>query len=220
MDAAGQPTGNQYTILDRLGEGAFGKVNLCMCNGRPFAVKIYKKSFLRRKKQYTTEGGRVNCSTALQSVSREIAIMKKLTHVNVVRLHEVIDNEQSDKVYMSETYAVIDYCGKGQILRWDATRQTYESFNPTEPFDEFTLSIRFREMVCGLEYRTCYPVHCNNIVHRDIKPQNILVTDDGVVKLSDFGQATIFEQNDTFTKTVGTIQFLAPECLTSTRHIS
>lgn len=215
-EAVGVRTVGEYTILERLGEGSFGKVHLCVREGHRFAVKIYKKSFLRRKKQYSTsEDGRMSCRTALQSLSKEIAIMKSLTHRNVVRLHDVIDSENSDKVYMSTVHLVIDYCGLGQVLRWDPERREYHSFRPVEPFDEFVLSMRFREMVCGLEYRNPHTVHANRIVHRDIKPQNILVDDEGVVKIADFGQAAIFEQSDELTNTVGTIQFLAPECLTS-----
>lgn len=215
-EALGVRKVGEYTILERLGEGSFGKVHLCMRSDQRFAVKIYKKSFLRRKKQYgTSVDGRMTCRTALQSLSKEIAIMKSLTHRNVVRLHDVVDSENSDKIYMSTSQLVIDYCGLGEVLRWDAERRQYHSFRASERFDEFVLSMRFREMVCGLEYCECYSVHANRIVHRDIKPQNILVDEEGVVKIADFGQATIFEYSDQLTNTVGTIQFLAPECLTS-----
>ena len=49
----------------------------------------------------------------------------------------------------------------------------------------------FRDMVCGLEY-----LHYHNIIHRDLKPQNIMITDKWLVKIGDFGQATIFEGSD------------------------
>ena len=56
-------------------------------------------------------------------------------------------------------------------------------------------------------------VHINQIIHRDIKPQNILVTEDNKAKLADFGVSQLFEEdNDKLSKTEGTYHFMAPEC--------
>lgn len=51
---------------------------------------------------------------ALDSVKREIAIMKKLTHPNVIKLYEVIENPDNDKLYM-----ILDYAQGGQLIEWD-----------------------------------------------------------------------------------------------------
>jgi serine/threonine protein kinase len=57
-------------------------------------------------------------------------------------------------------------------------------------------------------------VHSNNIVHRDIKPQNILITKACKAKLGDFGVSQLFEkeEEDKISKTEGTYHFMAPEC--------
>jgi [calcium/calmodulin-dependent protein kinase] kinase len=55
-------------------------------------------------------------------VQREIAVMKKLTHTNVLRLYEVIDDEEEDKLYM-----IMDYCNNGPILDWDSEQGQFIS---------------------------------------------------------------------------------------------
>ena len=56
-------------------------------------------------------------------------------------------------------------------------------------------------------------VHTNNIVHRDVKPQNILITAGLQAKLSDFGVSQLFgPEGDKLCKTEGTYHFMAPEC--------
>ena len=62
-------------------------------------------------------------------------------------------------------------------------------------------------MLQGLRY-----LHRNNIIHGDIKPDNMMLSDEeGVVKLTDFGSSANFERGDTMVKTNGTPAFMCPE---------
>lgn len=65
---------------------------------------------------------------------------------------------------------------------------------------------------------TISTVHYQRIIHRDVKPSNLLVGEDGHIKIADFGVSNQFEGADALlTSTVGTPAFLAPEALSETR---
>lgn len=101
-----------------------------------------------------------------QDIRREVAIMKKLEHPNVVRLVEVIDDPSYRKIYL-----VQELVAGGPVHRSGA-----------EPLAQERARQLFRGMLSGLEY-----LHAQHIVHRDIKPENVLVTGDGTAKITDFG---------------------------------
>lgn len=212
IDDTGHSMVNQYSIIKKLGQGTFGKVKLCQLDNKSFAVKIYNKSFLRRKKDLSAPSGFGFGNSALQAVFREIAIMKKFHHQNVLNLFEVIDDEDAEKIYI-----IMDYCEQGPIMEWDvSTRRFYFPWNNSGEITEEQLRKIFRDIVCGLEY-----LHFHNIVHRDIKPQNILLTKDWLIKIGDFGQAQIFQESDMQRSTIGTYYFFPPEsCSSDTSEFS
>ncbi|KAI6187980.1 Kinase domain protein [Aphelenchoides besseyi] len=131
----------------------------------------------------------------LQLVQREIAILKKLRHPNIVTLIEVLDDPNDNYLYM-----VFEYVERRSLLEL-----------PTEnPLDEETAWKYFRDTLKGLEY-----LHFQKIVHRDIKPSNLLLSETDCVKIADFGVSCEFEGIDAFlTGTAGAPAFMAPEALT------
>ena len=75
-----------------------GEVNAC----EKVAVKIFDTSFLKKQRTFERDSStrRMKVKTALQNVEREIALMKMIKHPNVLRLHEVIDSEEDNSLFM------------------------------------------------------------------------------------------------------------------------
>ncbi|KAF0736599.1 hypothetical protein AaE_008991 [Aphanomyces astaci] len=193
--ANGETVVNKYVIKGELGKGSFGTVKLCANeeDGQLYAVKIMHKTFVQRM---------ANREDSLQdALRREVAIMKKLDHRNVVRLVEVIDDPSSQKVYL-----VQEYIEKGNLAEVAGGA----------PLPEALARKYLRDMLCGLQY-----LHFHKVVHRDIKPENILVTSDDVAKIADFGAARmVMNEAETLTVAKGTpvidtytciVAFMAPE---------
>uniref|UniRef100_A0A8C2ELJ6 Calcium/calmodulin-dependent protein kinase kinase 1, alpha a n=1 Tax=Cyprinus carpio TaxID=7962 RepID=A0A8C2ELJ6_CYPCA len=128
----------------------------------------------------------------LERVYQEIAILKKLDHLNIVKLVEVLDDPAEDNLHMGIPVMEV----------------------PSDnPFSEDQARHYFRDIVLGIEY-----LHYQKIVHRDIKPSNLLLGDDGHVKIADFGVSNQFEGNDALlSSTAGTPAFMAPETLSDNR---
>lgn len=189
QDTEGNKVINRYSVLADLGKGAFGKVKLGVNNetNETVAIKIVKKAILKR-------------SSDPLALNREIAILKKVRHHNVVSLYEVIDDPASEKLYL-----VMQYVCNGPVVR------VKSDFTCT-PIAEPTCKNYFRQLLSGVRY-----LHKRHIVHHDIKPDNILLGADGVVYITDFGVSEVFspEQslNESTRRGVGTPIFSAPELL-------
>uniref|UniRef100_A0A6U2AVL0 Protein kinase domain-containing protein n=2 Tax=Hemiselmis andersenii TaxID=464988 RepID=A0A6U2AVL0_HEMAN len=187
-EETGVKTVNQFEIVKLLGKGAFGKVKLCKDtrDGKLYALKIMDKNVLKKKRQ--------GMSNMLQSVQKEIAIMKKLNHKNIVIMHEVLDCPSNPKLYIR-----LEYVEGGQSM---------PTGNDVPPLDVDTARRYFHDLIAGIEY-----LHFNNVLHRDIKPENLLVTNEGLLKVADFGVSQVLEtDDDLISKSAGTPAFMAPEC--------
>ena len=131
---------NDYHIVKELGTGAFATVYLCSTSSSAaadaaaaaesgerlsasyelYAVKVIEKSILKRKRTMTRANGRMTFKTAFDKVEEEVAVMKKLNHDNLVLLHEVIDDEEDDSMFM-----VLEYVQGGCVLDWDEESRTF-----------------------------------------------------------------------------------------------
>jgi len=188
-DMNGNKMINEYIREHKLGAGSYGKVVLHrnIKDGKLYALKVFHKYRLSRVRVAPSE-------TALTDVLREVSIMKKLDHPNIVNLIEVIDDLDTDQFYM--------------VLEYVEGRGIFQGSGPAGGIGEDTARRYFRDVLAGLSY-----LHAHNIFHGDIKPENLLVGSDGTVKISDFSVSRMFEgSNDELRRSPGTPVFTAPEC--------
>ncbi|KAH8150009.1 uncharacterized protein LAJ45_06162 [Morchella importuna] len=213
---------NQYTIKQEIGRGSFGAVHLVEDQtGKRYAMKEFSKSRLRKRSQShilrrphaaQRRGGLLSIPSHKQSASdihnqeeagnplylirEEIAILKKLDHENVAQLIEVLDDPEGDSLYI-----VLEMCEKGVIMKVGLDEVA-------EPYPQEKCRLWFRDMLLGIEY-----LHSQGIVHRDIKPDNLLLSKDDVLKIVDFGVSEMFEKKSPMmtAKSAGSPAFLPPE---------
>lgn len=216
---------NNYLLKKEIGRGAFGTVHLGIDENTntEYAIKEFSKSRLRKKEQmdlFRSGGPRgrgrgramglgvgrgpaaaPKSSNPLDLVRGEMAVLKKLNHPHIVRLYEVLDDPSGDSLYM-----VFEMMHKGVLMN-------IEVDEVAEPLSDADARRYFKEMMLGIEY-----LHANDIAHRDIKPDNLLISKDDVLKIVDFGVSEIFVKgNDRLKKSAGSPAFMAPE-LCVARH--
>ncbi|KAF9980288.1 hypothetical protein BGZ75_008625 [Mortierella antarctica] len=206
----------QYVLKREIGRGAFGKVHHAVDENTniSYAVKEFSKSKLRKKDKANLfklgprgrgRGRRgpdapsplSSESSPLDLIRGEVAILKKLHHPNIVKLYEVLDVSSDDSMYM-----VFEMCEKGVLMPVSLTEKCEDVFSDEDCRDVF------QQMVLGIEY-----LHEHDIIHRDIKPDNLLRSGDGTVKIVDFGVSEMFNKkgDDMTKKSAGSPAFMAPE---------
>ncbi|CAD8061194.1 unnamed protein product [Paramecium sonneborni] len=126
----------------------------------------------------------------------ELDILLKLKHPNVINVYECFRDQNS-------TIIVMDHCQKGDL--WNMIQyRIIEGKN--RGYTQKIVEQWLVQLLMGLAY-----IHENNILHRDLKSSNILIREDGQLKIADFGVAKILS-GDQMAKTItGSPFYLSPE---------
>ena len=177
---------DDYVILKEIGSGTYSKVQLVQhkINLSIRAMKVIKK----KKKRGTNQ-------TNENDVYKEVELLIKMDHPNIVKIFEFYNGEK-------DYYLIMEYCEGGEL------------------FDKIVKS-NLTEIQCAyIMYQILSAVnycHKMKIIHRDLKPENVLIKkdEDGFyrVKICDFGTSKAFKIGDTQKQLVGSAYYIAPEVI-------
>ena len=179
-----------YRLTSQLGAGSHGVVyGATAPDGARVAIKVFSRSRLRKQRNQRL----VARLAARNHVACEAAILAALAHPHIVSLLNVIDDPRCDEIYL-----VFELCDRPLMLLIDGRAQ------PLAPNECRTY---FCQLLLAVEY-----LHDKGIAHRDIKPDNMLLSRTGL-KLVDFGVSEIFTSPSySLDAAAGTPAFYAP-CL-------
>jgi len=174
---------DKYELKKIIGRGAFSvvKEGIRKASGKKYAVKCISKKLIDKKE--------------LSLLEREIDIMKKLQHPNIIQLMEVIDTADS-------LFLVLEFASGGELFDAIVNKGSYSEADAAKIIKQILAAILY--------------VHNHGIAHRDLKPENLLlIQNEGgeeIIKIADFGLSKDFGEEQLQTS-CGTPDYVAPEVL-------
>jgi len=159
---------DNYEILQVLGEGSFGYVAKAKSrlNHKIYAIKQLNFSNAQKKKE-------------IDLVENEVAILKNMEHPLITKYYKSFKEGNC-------LYIVMEFMDNGDLGELIKGHKTLN-----KPIDEERLWNIFIQALTSLEF-----VHSKGIIHRDIKPANLFVSNDGTIKLGDFGVAANYKNDN------------------------
>ncbi|XP_021908996.1 probable serine/threonine-protein kinase At1g54610 [Carica papaya] len=175
---------NTFEKLDKIGQGTYSNVYKArdLITGKIVALKKVRFDTLEPE--------------SVKFMAREILILRKLDHPNVIKLEGLVTSRMSCSLYLVFEYMEHDLAG---LVASQGVK-----------FSEPQVKCYMKQLLSGLE-------HCHNrgVLHRDIKGSNLLIDNDGILKIADFGLATFYDTHhkQPMTSRVVTLWYRAPELL-------
>ncbi|XP_065617392.1 probable serine/threonine-protein kinase At1g54610, partial [Quercus suber] len=173
-----------FEKLDKIGQGTYSNVYKARDNLTGKIVALKKVRFDNLEPE------------SVKFMAREILILRRLDHPNVVKLEGLVTSRMSCSLYLVFEYMEHDLAGLAA--------------SPGITFTEPQVKCYMNQLLSGLE-------HCHNrhVLHRDIKGSNLLLDNEGVLKIADFGLASFFDPNhkQPMTSRVVTLWYRPPELL-------
>ncbi|XP_027942143.1 probable serine/threonine-protein kinase At1g54610 [Vigna unguiculata] len=173
---------DSYEKLAKIGRGTYSNVYKAREKGTGKIVALKKVRF------------DTSDSESIKFMAREIMMLQKLDHPNVIKLKGLATSRMQYSLYL-----VFDF------MQSDLTRIISR---PGETLTEPQIKCYMQQLLCGLQH-----CHERGIMHRDIKASNLLIDRKGVLKIADFGLATSIESGKPLTNRVVTLWYRAPELL-------
>ncbi|KAK9050241.1 hypothetical protein SSX86_030789 [Deinandra increscens subsp. villosa] len=173
-----------FQKIDKIGQGTYSNVYKAKDTMTGKIVALKKVRFDNLEPE------------SVKFMAREILILRRLDHPNVVKLEGLVTSRMSCSLYLVFEYMEHDLAGLAA--------------SPTIKFTEPQVKCYMKQLLSGLE-------HCHNrhVLHRDIKGSNLLLDNGGSLKIADFGLASFFDPNhkQPMTSRVVTLWYRPPELL-------
>ena len=175
-----------YDLDNVLGKGNFAIVRLGVhkLTKSKVAVKIVDKADLD--------------ADNLKKISREIEIMRKLSHRHIIQLYQVMETE-------SMIYIVTEYAANGEI---------FDHLVRNGRMTEGEACRVFTQILSAVKY-----CHTHGVVHRDLKAENLLLDSDNNIKLADFGFSNFYSPNELLSTWCGSPPYAAPELFEGKQYV-
>uniref|UniRef100_A0AA96NG63 [RNA-polymerase]-subunit kinase n=1 Tax=Phyllostachys edulis TaxID=38705 RepID=A0AA96NG63_PHYED len=173
-----------FEKLDKIGQGTYSNVYRARDLEKEKIVALKKVRFDNLEPE------------SVKFMAREILILRRLDHPNVIKLEGLVTSRMSCSLYLVFEYMEHDLAGLASF--------------PGVKFTEPQVKCYMQQLLRGLEH-----CHSRHILHRDIKGSNLLIDNRGVLKIADFGLASFFdpEQRHPLTSRVVTLWYRPPELL-------
>ena len=176
---------DKYDVVKEIGSGGFSR---CLLVKNKITKAQFACKELQKKSLSDYEG-----------LMREVNLMIKLDHPNIIKLYEYYENEKS-------IYLIMELCTGGELF----DRIVDNTENGIQ-YTEKQAANLFRQMMDAINY-----CHKNGIVHRDLKPENLLFLNkdqNSPIKVIDFGMSKRFDHKTYMNEKVGTAYYISPEVL-------
>ena len=191
----------KYILLKKIGTGATCKVKLAKCKdtNEIVAVKIL------------TPQGRPGANIPNKHFVQEVEMLKKVAHPNIINLkdgNKGIVKKPDGRSKMVD-YIVLEYAANGELFDY--------IYFPRKGLGEGIGRLVFKQLVEGIE-----GCHNSGVVHRDLKTENVMMDSKWLLKIADFGYATLLSGktgNNILTTFLGTLSYAAPEILNKKPYI-
>ncbi|GJU36848.1 probable serine/threonine-protein kinase [Tanacetum coccineum] len=175
---------NSFEKIDKIGQGTYSNVYKArdLITGKIVALKKVRFDNLEPE--------------SVKFMAREILILKKLDHPNIIKLEGLVTSRMSSSLYLVFEYMEHDLSGLAAVQG--------------SKFTEAQIKCFMKQLLSGLEH-----CHKNGVLHRDIKGSNLLIDNDGILKIADFGLASFYDprQKQPMTSRVVTLWYRPPELL-------
>ncbi|TJX16172.1 Stk1 family PASTA domain-containing Ser/Thr kinase [Tissierella creatinini] len=177
--------GNRYEIIEKVGEGGMAIVYKAKCHllNRFVAIKVLRDEFTEDE-------------DFIRKFRRESQAAASLSHPNILNIYDVgVEELEGKKIY----YIVMEFIN-GKTLK-----ELIKVKGKLSPEETIEYSIQIGE---ALKH-----AHRNHIVHRDIKPHNMMITEDNRIKVTDFGIARAVTSSTvtTTSNVLGSVHYFSPE---------